>query len=101
MRMLIAGTDLSSRSDRALHRAALIAREFKARLLLLRVFDDEQRPARIDQDKRQAPALLYGQALHLAELAKARPDVLVKIGDPFDVIVRTAREQQADLIVMG
>lgn len=101
MRMLLAGTDLSSRSDRALHRAALMAREFKARLLLLHVVDDDQPPAMIDQDRRQATALLNGQALHLAELANARPDVLVKIGDPFEVIVETAHEQQADLIVMG
>jgi nucleotide-binding universal stress UspA family protein len=99
--MLLVGTDLSSRSDRALHRAALMAREFKARLLLLHVVDDDLPPAMIDPDRRQATALLDGQALHLAELANARPDVLVKIGDPFEVIVETAREQQADLIVMG
>ena len=101
MRMLLAGTDLSSRSDRALHRAALMAREFKARLLLLHAVDDDQPQAMIDQDTRQATALLDGQALHLAELANARPDVLVRTGDPFDLIVETAREQQADLIVMG
>lgn len=101
MRMLLAGTDLSSRSDRALHRAALLAREFKARLVILHVVDDDQPPALIDQDSRQATALLDGQALQLAELANARPDVLVRVGDPFDVIVRTAREQEADLIVLG
>jgi universal stress protein E len=101
MRMLLVATDLSSRSDRALHRAALMAREFKARLALLHVVDDDQPPAMIDQDMRQAKALLDGQALQLAELANTRPDVLVKIGDPFEVIVQTMREQQADLIVMG
>lgn len=61
MRMLIAGTDLSSRSDRALHRAALMAREFKARLLLLHVVDDDQPSAMIDQNRRQATALLDGR----------------------------------------
>ena len=101
MRMILAGTDLSARSDRALHRAALLAREFKARLLILHVVDDDQPPALIDQDRRQAKALLDGQALHLAELANAPPDLLVKVGDPFDIIVRTAREQGADLIVLG
>jgi universal stress protein E len=101
MRTLIAGTDLSSRSDRALRRAALMAGEFKARLLLLHVVDDDQPPALIDHDRRQATAVLDGQAMQLAELAQARPDILVKTGDPFDVIVTTAREQQADLVVMG
>jgi universal stress protein E len=101
MRTLLVGTDLSSRSDRALHRAALMAREFKARLLFLHVVDDDQPRAMIDQDRRQATALLDSQALNLAELANAHPDVLVKMGDPFEVIVETAREQQADLIVMG
>jgi nucleotide-binding universal stress UspA family protein len=101
MRTLLAGTDLSSRSDRALGRAALLARDFKARLLLLHVVDDDQPPAMIDQDRSQAAAILGGQALHLAELASARPEILIETGDPFDAIVKTAREREADLIVMG
>ncbi|MCI3953055.1 MAG: universal stress protein UspA, partial [Burkholderiales bacterium] len=48
MRMILVGTDLSSRSDRALHRAAFLARQFKARLLLLHVVDDDQPPALVD-----------------------------------------------------
>jgi nucleotide-binding universal stress UspA family protein len=101
MRMILVGTDLSSRSDRALHRAAFLARQFKARLLLLHVVDDDQPPALVDQDKRQATAVLDEQALHMAEFANARPDVLVELGDPFEVIVKTARTHKADLIVMG
>lgn len=101
MRTLIAATDLSSRSDRALHRAALLARQFKARLWLLHAVDDDQPPAMIDQDRRQAAAFLDGQAQHLFELTEVRPDILVKPGNPFEVIVETAREQEADLIVMG
>src|SRR5690348_2457584 len=101
MRTLIAATDLSSRSDRALHRAALLASQFKARLCFLHAVDDDQPPTMIDQNRRQATALLAGQARHLSELTNVRPDVVVKAGDPFDVIVEAAREQGANLIVMG
>ncbi len=55
----------------------------------------------IDQDMRQARIVLDSQVLHLADRTGARADVLVKAGNPFEVIVRMAQEQEADLIVMG
>jgi nucleotide-binding universal stress UspA family protein len=45
--------------------------------------------------------LLDGQAGHLAEFAGTRPDVLVRHGNPFQIIVDTAKERKADLVVMG
>lgn len=101
MQTILTGTDLSPRSDRALHRAALLARQFKAQLLVLHVVKDGQPSAMAEYERRQAAALLHGQAAHLAEIANAPPDILVETGTPFEVIVRTARERQADLVVVG
>jgi nucleotide-binding universal stress UspA family protein len=99
--MLVAATDLSSRSDRALHRAALIARQFKSRLALLHVVDDDQPSELVAEETRKATKLLDGHAGHLAKLAASTPNVLVRHGDPFQAIVGTAKELGAELIVMG
>lgn len=42
MQRIVAATDFSSRSDRAVRRAGLLAREFDAQLTLLHVVDDDQ-----------------------------------------------------------
>jgi nucleotide-binding universal stress UspA family protein len=99
--MILAATDLSSRSDRAVHRAALLVRQFGARLVLLHVVDDDQPTNVVDQRLRQAAMLLDGYANRLAEGVSAVPEVLVRRGNPFHAIVETARERASDLVVMG
>jgi nucleotide-binding universal stress UspA family protein len=101
MLTLLAVTDLSSRSDRALHRAALLAAELHAQLVFLHVIDDDQPSSVVEPEMRQAERILNKQALDLTEQAATRPVVLVKAGNPFELIVKTAQEQQADLVVMG
>lgn len=101
MRMLVAGTDLSPRSDRALHRAALLARQLQAGFALLHVVDDDQPTELIEKEISQATTILEGRAVHLAELAYARPEILVEAGNPFQIIMETAKERNADLVVMG
>jgi nucleotide-binding universal stress UspA family protein len=99
--MILAATDLSSRSDRAVRRAALLGRQFGARLALLHVVDDDQPADVVDRQLRQAAMLLDGYASRLAEIASAVPEVLVRRGSPFQAIVETAGEQASDLVVMG
>jgi nucleotide-binding universal stress UspA family protein len=99
--MILAATDLSLRSDRALHRAALLARQFGARLTLLHVVDDDRPTEVVAQEILQALTLLEGYANRLAELVNTKPDVVVRQGNPFQVIVETAKEQDASLVVMG
>jgi nucleotide-binding universal stress UspA family protein len=99
--MIVAATDLSSRSDRAVHRAALLACQFEARLALLHVVDDDQPADVVDRQVRQAEMLLDGYANRLADVAGAESEVLVRLGNPFHAIVETAKERAASLVVMG
>ena len=102
MRRLLAATDLSPRSDRAVRRAAGLAGPLGAELLLLYVVDDEQPPSLMDAERREALSLLHGRAAELATSAwDPAPRVLAETGDPFDAIIRAAEAQAADLVVLG
>jgi nucleotide-binding universal stress UspA family protein len=99
MRQILAATDFSGRSRRAVKRAAMLARESGARLTLLHVVDDD-RDARLVE----AEVALAGTALEemRAELASGVAcEARVDRGDPFDGIIRAARDCSAALVVMG
>lgn len=100
MRVLCA-TDLSMRAERALRRAARLAREAGAELVVLSVVDDDQ-PARLVEAERRAVAELLGEIVPaMAETEGLSPRLRVEAGDPFDAIIRIAAEEAADLVVMG
>jgi len=101
MRRLLAATDLSSRSDRAVRRAADLARSFGAELLLLHVVDDDQPASLIAAARREVTALLRQAAVGLPELSAVAPRVLVEEGDAFDGIIRAAEMHAVDLVVLG
>ncbi|MBB5691585.1 universal stress protein [Roseomonas alkaliterrae] len=94
-------TDLSSRADRAMRRAAIAAAARGAELLMLYAVDDDQPAAIVEATRREAAALLARAADGLPELRGLATRTLVEAGDPFDVILRVAEEQACDLIVLG
>ena len=100
MRILCA-TDLSSRSDRAVRRAALLARQAAAEMVLLSVVDDDQPETLVATERREVTALLASQARGIPELQGLQPKLRVEAGDAFDTIIHVAEAEQADLIVMG
>jgi nucleotide-binding universal stress UspA family protein len=91
-------TDLSARSERAVGRAAMLARQFGAEVVLLHVVDDDQPAPLVAAATRQADALLHAAA---PDVDGAKPEVLLRAGDPFEVVVQTADERAVDLVVMG
>jgi len=101
MRRLLAATDLSSRSDRAVRRAADLAQSFGAELLLLHVVDDEQPVSLIEAERREVTSLLRQAAVALPELSAVAPCILVEEGDAFDGIIRAAEMHAVDLVVLG
>jgi nucleotide-binding universal stress UspA family protein len=98
---LLAATDFSTRSQRALRRAGLLARENGAELTLVHVVDDDQPPDLVALERREAERILGEQIGAIAEFDGLRPRALVIAGDPFDGILRAAESTGADLIVMG
>lgn len=98
---LICATDLSSRSDRAMRRAAALAREVRASLLFLCVVDNDQPAPLLATERKQAKALLTAQVGFMPEMRGLPPRIRVEAGDPFRVILQIAEEEGADLIIMG
>jgi len=99
MKLILAATDFSTRSDRAIRRAATLARAQEARLMLLHVVDDDRPERLVAEEMATAQELLQITADSLA--THVRCEAKVVLGDPFEGIAKTARETAADLIVMG
>lgn len=98
---IVAATDFSPRSLRAVRRAGLVARQCKGTLTLLHVVDSDQPESMVALERREAERYLNEQAELLAELRGADCRVAVATADAFGGILQVAREESADLIVMG
>jgi universal stress protein E len=98
---ILAATDFSTRSQRAVRRAGLLARDSRAELTLVHVVDDDQPPDLIALETREAERILGEQIGAVAELRGLPSRALVVAGDPFDGILRAAASTKADLVVMG
>lgn len=108
-RILLA-TDLSCRCDRALDRAALLAKEWGADLVVAHVIEPEAQDmldARGDWNRSNSQDLAVVMrrrvAVDLAELHEnlTTIDVRVAVGDPADRIVEIAEQEGCGLIVTG
>ena len=81
MRRILVATDLSSRADRAMRRAAIAAAAHGAELLILYAVDDDQPAAIVEATRREAAALLARAADGLPELRGLATRTLVEAGD--------------------
>jgi nucleotide-binding universal stress UspA family protein len=101
LQRILVATDLTSRSTAAVQRAASLAHLTGARLTLLHVIDPRQpeRVARMQANR--AYIELLAQADRAFGSSAGFIDVAVRRGEPRDIIARTAREWDADLIVMA
>jgi nucleotide-binding universal stress UspA family protein len=98
---ILAATDFSARSQRAVRRAGLLARASDAELVLLHVVDDDQPERLVDIETREAHKYLRELIDFMAELRGSRCEPMVVAGDAFDGILRAAESYAADLVVMG
>jgi universal stress protein E len=96
---ILAATDFSTRSNRALRQAGLLARA--AQLHIVHVVDDDQPEELVRIEKREAVRLLSEQMESMPELRDVQCHRMVITGDPFDGILRAAIQVSADIIVMG
>ena len=101
MRKLLCATDLSTRADRAVRRAALLARQYGAELLLLHVVDDDQPKHFVEARLAEARAHLETDAARAPGGPEAIAAIEVVAGHASETIARYARDWNAELIVMG
>ncbi len=103
---LLVGTDLSSRSRRAITCAATVARTSNARIVVAHVINpegwrlvpqDEMHPA-LGHDRRVTEKKL-ARLMNSEELAGIPTDTVIKQGDFRQVLCNIAHEQHADLLV--
>lgn len=101
MNRILVATDFSTRSDRALRRAVLLAGAHGAALTLVHVVDDDQPADLVGHHAKAARALLEQTARTIAEVDAVPAETIVTTGDPFAGILAAADAADPDLIVVG
>ncbi len=99
MRILVA-TDFSPRSQRAVRRAGILARQHGDDVLLMHVVDGA-RPCEVARDLREAQRMIVEQIAVMPELVRVECRPLVVAGCPTDAIPEAATVREIDLIVVG
>lgn len=98
---IVAATDFSTRSNRALRQAGLLAQNVGAELDIVHVVDDDRPKRMLDMEKREAERILAEQIEAMEELRGVWCQPMVVVGDPFDGILRSTTAIKPELIVMG
>ncbi|MCQ4269505.1 MULTISPECIES: universal stress protein [Pseudomonas] len=101
MDRLVVATDLSSRSDRALLRAAQLAGRFGCEWTILHVVDDDVPSVLVERVVSQVNDLLLAKAEKLAEVAGQWPRVMVASGNVEETIIEVARGLSAEVLLVG
>lgn len=100
-RRILCATDLTGRSEWALRRAVVLAKQTDARLTLVHAVDarQSQRVARAQINR--AYVQLLAKVDRAFGAASAAVDIAVRAGTPLDVIAGVAKESDADLVVLA
>ena len=98
---ILCASDLAPRSDRAVRRAAMLAKQMNAEVLFVHVVRDRQSERVVNLKANRARVRLMLQAekamAHAPELSR----VEIHLGKPIDVIAQLAKEWEADLVVLA
>ena len=101
MQKLMIATDFSERSDRALRRATLLAKETGASLTIVHVVDDDRPRRFVENDRKDAEKLLRELAVTMQRIDGLACEVRVILADPFAGIVQAVIDAAPDLLVIG
>jgi nucleotide-binding universal stress UspA family protein len=101
MQRLLVATDFSTRSDRAIRRATLLARKLAASLTLVHVVDGEQPGVLIEADRSAASRLLDETVSTMRSDDGIEADWTVSVDDVHSGIIAAADEMDADLVILG
>ncbi len=101
MRQILVATDFSTRSDRAIRRASLLARKTGASLSLLHIVDSDRPDYLVSLDRAAADKALAETCRTIRDVDGLACDYQVTLGDPFEGIVAAAGARPVDLLVIG
>ncbi|XHS01494.1 hypothetical protein ACFB49_31010 [Sphingomonas sp. DBB INV C78] len=98
---IIVATDFSPRSDRALRRAIILAKQTEAALSLVHIVDNDQPQYLVDAQMAAARPLLEETARAIDQIDGISAQATLASGDVFSGILGAAEELGASLIVLG
>lgn len=98
---ILVATDFSTRSDRAIRRATLLAKQLEASLTLAHVVDDDQPPHLIEIHVNACNQVLTENARTITNFDGVATNMKIVTGDAYSGLLRAAEECSADLIVVG
>jgi universal stress protein E len=101
MQTILVASDLSARSDRALARAASLAEQHKAKLIVVHVVDEELPAALADRQIEDAENALRAALSALPQSGGHAGELRVLVGEHYQSILAEAERVDADLIVIG
>lgn len=101
MDRILVATDFSTRSDRALRRASLIASRVGAKLTLAHIIDSDRAEALIEAERTAVSAVLADTASILRNNDGVDADWRIEVDDVHAGVLTAADEVSADLIVIG
>lgn len=101
MKQIMVATDFSTRSDRALRRATLLARQTGALISILHVVDSDRPEYLVSLDRAAAEKALAELSQTIRHVDGLPCDYRLVLADPFEGIAAAARSQKADLLVIG
>ena len=101
MKRILVATDFSTRSDRALRRAVLVARRAEASLILVHVVDGDRSERLVASERREALSLLAEAADTLSSSDGIEAEPMVVVDDVHSGILDSADRSGAGLIVLG
>ena len=101
MNRIMVATDFSERSDRALRRAILLARQSGASLTLVNAVDDDRPQHLVSAEKHAAETLVHELQTSIRAVDGLKCEARVILAEPSEAIIQATREDAPDLLVIG
>ena len=101
MKLILVATDFSERSDRALRRATLLARQSGAALTIVHGLDDDRSPRIVERERREMESLLRELIATLRSVDGLESSWRLVLGEPSQAILQAAKDEKPDLLVLG
>lgn len=101
MSSIMVATDFSERSDRALRRATLLAKEFQLDIHLVHVVDSDKPHRLLVREQEESEKILRELAGTLRSVDDLRCTTRVVLDAPFHGLVQVVKDSKPELLVLG